>query len=425
MGVPRLVSADSDSGKLPDVVLYDLGTRFPPAGTAYTKTESDGRFAPIGAAANSVAGLKWIPFGDSLTSSQGGGAPDMGWTVQSTMLSDGQFVEFRNAGIVGNNASDLRARLQADVLAYSPNLVSLWIGTNDVTQSRTFDAYKTDVQALVTALKSASITPVLFTIPPRADNTKYTTISAWNLWLKTYAQEQRISLVDAYAILVDPATGAYKSGYDSGDGIHVSMAGHNAVAQEFVNRIGGRVPAGGVLRPRYTQDANNLLTNGLLLTNVDASPSIPDGWLRSGGTAGVTETIVQDSDFYGGTAWEVACINPTSAPQFLQSGKTDWSVGDQLLFVLKAKVVSSSGLSSTKGLRVNANFFGAASPTSIVGRYLQLPGLKGIITKRFTVPAGTTGPVQVACIFDVDTTASATYRVGEFAIYNLTRLGLV
>lgn len=29
MGVPRLVSADSDSGQLPDVVLYDLGTRFP------------------------------------------------------------------------------------------------------------------------------------------------------------------------------------------------------------------------------------------------------------------------------------------------------------------------------------------------------------------------------------------------------------
>jgi lysophospholipase L1-like esterase len=410
---------------------FDTDTHLPADPAILTALDShndernDGRYAPLGSTGNSLPGLRWIPFGDSLTSSQGGGAPDMGWTVQATMLSDGQFVEYRNAGIVGNNASDLRARLQADVLAYSPNLVTLWVGTNDVTQSRTFDAYKADVQALVTALKGAGITPVLFTIPPRADNSKYATIGAWNLWLKTYAQEQRVSLVDAYAVLVNPATGAYKAGFDSGDGIHISMAGHNAVAQEFVSRIAGRVPAGGVLRPRYTADENNLLTNGLLLTNVDASPSIPDGWLRSGGTAGVTETIVQDADFYGGTAWEVACVNPTSPPQFLQSTKSDWSVGDVLLFVLKAKVVSSSGVGAAKGLRVNANFFGASSPTSIVGRYLQLPGLKGIITKRFTVPAGTTGPVQVACIFDVDATASATYRVGEFAVYNLTRLGLV
>lgn len=385
---------------------------------------ANGLISGGGSSAATNPGLKWVSFGDSLTSPQGGGAPDMGWTVQATMISDGQFFEFRNAGIPGNNASDARARLQSDVINYTPNFVSVWLGTNDVTQQRSFDSYKADISYIVSTLQQSGIVPVLFSIPPRASSAQYATINMWNLWLSTYAQQRRISFIDAYSVLVNPATGTYRAGFDSGDGIHMTMAGHNAVAQEFVSKMSGRVPSGTLLRPKYTADANNLLSNGLLLTNVDASPNIPDGWSRAGGAAGVTESIVQDADFYGGTAWEVAAVNPTSAPQFLQSGKTDWSVGDELLFVLKAKVVSASGLGSLKGLRVNANFFGASSPTSIVTRYMQLNGLKGIIAKKFTVPAGTTGPVQIACIFDIDSTASATYRVGEFAIYNLTRLGL-
>lgn len=386
-------------------------------GTSATKTALESRLT------SAVGGLRWVSFGDSLTSTAGGGAPYSGWTLQASMLSNGQINELVNAGITGNNASQMLARINTDVLAYTPNLVTVWVGTNDITQSRVLTDFQSDVTNIIAQLKAAGALPVLFTIPPRADTTKYTEIVAWNAWLRSFARTQHISLVDVYSVLVDPATGAYKAGYDVGDGLHMSPIAHNAVAQKFVAVMGPRLPAGDIMRPQYNLDANNLITNGLLLTNVDASPSIPDHWLVAGPTTGITETIVTDTDFNGGTAWQVAAVNPAGLRQFLQSASAGWSVGDVLLFVCKAKVVSATGVSTTKGLRVNANFFGATSPTQVLTEYLSLAGLSGVISRRFTVPASTT-TVQIAFLFDIDATASETVRVGEVGIFNLTQLGI-
>ncbi|QRI45084.1 esterase [Microbacterium phage Shocker] len=394
-------------GKLPETTVPD---RLSPAGVA-----EGARWV--------AGGSRFIALGDSLTSLAGGGAPYMGWATQLGILSDGQLQVLRNAGVPGDNAADIRARLQADVLAYAPTLVSLWVGTNDITQGRTLAAYKADVQAIVAALKEAGASVALLTIPPRADASKAATISAWNAWLKTFARAESIHLVDAHAALSDPATSTYKSGYDSGDGVHISQSGHNAVANLFATEILPRLSASRALTPLSNTDPQNLLSNGLLLTNVDGTPTVPDSFFYIGGEAAVNVSVVDDADFRGGKAWQYAAVNPTSFQEFLQNAAAAWSPGDQLLFTFKLKVVSSSGVSGASGLNVNCNFFGSTG-INPAAQFISLAGLKGRVSSVFTVPSGTT-TVQLDLVFNLGASASATYRVGEFAIYNLTRMGVV
>lgn len=382
----------------------------------------------IGGAINAIPpavadGTRWIPAGDSLTSLAGGGAPYMGWATQATMISQGAVRMIRNAGVPGDNASDLRARLDADVIAHKPNLVSVWVGTNDITQGRTFAAYQNDMTAIVSTFKRIGAAVVLFTIPPRADSSKAATISAWNAWLKSFARDNSLHLIDAHAILAAPSSTTFKAGYDSGDGIHISQAGHNAVAKEFTARILPRLVASEPLRPISNLDPNNLLTNGLLLTNADGSPGVPDGWLLGGDATGFTESIVDDADFHGGKAWQVAAKNPTAFREFLQNAAAEWAAGDELLFLVKVKVISSSGVPATAGLSINCNFFGSTG-VNPAAQNIALGGLLGTVAARFVVPPATT-TVQLDCLFNPGNVADVTYRVGELAIYNLTRMGAV
>lgn len=72
MGVPRLVSADADSGKLPDVVLYDLGTRFTPL---LEKTATAGLIPwhkALGVRGDTTAPVTALFTGDSWVEGSGG-----------------------------------------------------------------------------------------------------------------------------------------------------------------------------------------------------------------------------------------------------------------------------------------------------------------------------------------------------------------
>lgn len=390
-----------------------------------TRTALDNRYTGLGALTPAADGTRWVAFGDSLTSRLGNGAPYQGWVDRTGFLSLQQVSALYNAGIVGNNAADMLARIETDVLAFEPSFVSVWVGTNDVTQERSFADYKADVAEIVAILKRAGAAVALFTIPPRADTSKAATITTWNAWLREFARVNACHLVDTYAILVDPATGQFRAGFDSGDGIHIAEAGHQAIATFVQSRLLPRLVLSDTLRPLTNNDPHNLVLNGLLLTNEDGSPSVPDHWLYAGASGGITETLVNDTDFQGGKAWQISVANPTGFRQFLQNVIPDtWVVGDRLLFTCKVKCTAAAGVSTFKGFRLDANFFGAADPNRRVTENMHTPGTIGIVAEEFTVPEGTTGPVQIACMIDVDSNASATFRIGELAVYNLTALGL-
>jgi hypothetical protein len=221
-----------------------------------------------------------------------------------------------------------------------------------------------------------------------------------------------------------PVTGTYRAGFDSVDGIHISALGHNALATAFVSQYAGRLTTDGTQKPRTNVDSTNLLSNGLMLTIVDSTPNVPDSWTWRPGTSGAVGTIAQDTDFQGGNAFQVVRNQPSAASELLQNASNVWSAGDVLLMTCKVKVVSASGLSSTNGVRADAYFFGGSPQSARVARGVRLGGLEGTIAKRVTVSPGTT-TIQFYFGFTADPAAYASFRVAEFAIYNLTRLGLV
>ncbi len=367
--------------------------------------------------ATTGGGVRWVALGDSLTSLANGGAPYMGWATQAEILSAGKIRAVANAGVSGDNAAQVRARVPA-VLAQSPTLVTLWVGTNDVSNSRTLAAYQSDVIAIVDALTAASVTVAVFTIPPRNDLTKLNTINTWNRWLKTLCRDRNLHLIDAYDVLVDRTTGAFAAGHGAPDGIHISPLGHNKVGALFAATMVPRVIASSPLEPHTNSDTGNLLANGLLLTG---SP-LPTSWVVTGGaTTGFTESLVTDADFRG-KAWEVAAVTPPSFRQLNQLAPSGWAVGDTLLFTARVKVVSSYGVPDTLGLSINCNLYGSSGVNPAL-RGANVPDLSGVVSQRLVVPAGTTD-VQLDCVFNPTAAGTATYRVGELAIYNLTAQGL-
>lgn len=179
----------------------------------------------------------------------------------------------------------------------------------------------------------------------------------------------------------------------------------------------------GRVRWRPAVDAHGELTDDRR-TNADATPNVPDGWTWRPSTSGTVGTIVQDADFFGANSIQIVCNQPSAASELLQNASGNWAAGDVLVLTCKVKVAAASGLSSANGVRADAYYFGGSPLSAPVARGVRLGGLSGTNAKRVTVSPGTT-TVQFNIGFTAGATASATYRVGEFAIYNLTRLKLV
>ena len=74
-----------------------------------------------------------------------------------------------NKGIAGNNSNDLVKRINRDVLAESPDLVILMVGSNDMINSRKFVSYagfQANYQLLLDRLTSRGIQVVVMSPPP-------------------------------------------------------------------------------------------------------------------------------------------------------------------------------------------------------------------------------------------------------------------
>lgn len=78
-----------------------------------------------------------------------------------------------NAGVGGNNTAQLLERVDADVLAKSPDLVVLMVGTNDMINRNKilpYDVYEENYRALIKQFKDNG-TEVLVMSSPRVDST--------------------------------------------------------------------------------------------------------------------------------------------------------------------------------------------------------------------------------------------------------------
>lgn len=272
----------------------DITNPSSPAAVALAK-----QYAPIGAA---ELGPRFLFLGDSITagsvtsdqSSWGGG-----FTVQAALQSKGQIIQTRNAGVAGNKAADMLARFSTDVTPYASQIdtVFLLAGTND-SATTAFSSWVSSMKSLISNIRALGKAPVMATIPPNNGAApRPAAITQQNAWIRRYATQQRIPLVDFYKVLVDPTTGNYLSGYSS-DGTHPTPQAQVVMATAMVNALSPLLPPASIVMPLDNNDPNNLLTNGCFV-NWSTPMTVPTVTAAATGTGG---TLAAGTYYYKVTA---------------------------------------------------------------------------------------------------------------------------
>ena len=379
---------------------------------------------------SALRGNGFVALGDSISTAADVGAGGAGygcaWPHMACGLSMQRLSFAGNAGVAGQKASQILARVP-DVIALGPRIVTVLSGTNDLS-STTFASWSASIQSTASQLRAAGIRVVLCTIPPQGTTTYLSTTITWNNWLRHYALSNGFDLLDFFTLLVDPATGMYKSGYDSGDGLHPSQTAHIVIANYVVASLSTTSAFSPIQARLNTGDTANLIANPLLL---NGTPT-PTSW-TPGGTASAdfVEQLVTDADF-DGKAWEIAYTNAASTANFRSFSSFTTSVGsgvdigDKLLLTWRHKITVSSGITpnATAGLRMRLNL-NSGTPNT----YLPVPGASKVHEVTLNNFVGTVSPgtatVQIAAIVGVlPVGANFTIRMGNFGVYNLTKLGL-
>jgi len=204
------------------------------------------------------AGLNQSPvivLGDSITKGvRPGVKPDETFAalLAEALRRRGITGEVRNVGIGGERTDQALVRLDRDVLALRPRVVTVMYGTNDSYVDRgarmsriSVDQYRENLVRLVTRLRKGGAQPVLMTPPRWARDAAPNGLGENpNVPLEPYVQacrevarEQRVPLVDHF----EGWTRANSRGVDlrdwTTDGCHPNPRGHQELAARLIPSV--------------------------------------------------------------------------------------------------------------------------------------------------------------------------------------------
>lgn len=193
--------------------------------------------------------------GDSITDAGRNYEDDGSWGFGYSMIIGsilmGKYPEYNlkfiNKGISGNRVCDLKNRWEADTLAYSPDILSIMIGVNDMWRRYDSDdptpafKFEEDYRFILEKSKAQGskiiiIEPFLNVVREEMqawkDEDLYEKISVCRKLAGEYAHEY-IALEDIMQemIKIKPAD------FWSPDGVHPSNAGHGLIAEEYLNLL--------------------------------------------------------------------------------------------------------------------------------------------------------------------------------------------
>lgn len=374
--------------------------------------------SPVVQGALARAGHRLVALGDSITISgdtpQGTNnyvqANDSIWQTVA-VLSGGAIQFVRNAGVGGNTAAQMLARFDADVTPYAPTMVGLMSGTNDFTFGVSDAQYRATMAALVAKIRGIGATPVLLTSPPvnsfgAADRAK---VIRNGRWLTRYAAQHGIVCVDAFALMVDPASsGAYRAGFDQGDGTHPSVASRVLIGRAVWAALAPLLPPVGGVLASCQLDPTNLVSNGLFLAG--SSGGFPTGWIASDSPTSGTgaNSIVADAQAPGGSAVRLSMTGMTGAYGTMTLIGSGFTAGDRLLMSCTVnQPVAGARARLLQTYNVDALHWTESSTT---GRL--------VLQMETVVPAGATGIFLHVQAVGVNSTGSVDF--GGVALRNLT-----
>lgn len=170
----------------------------------------------------------FLTMGDSLTNA--------GLYQARIVYNQSNIWGFVNAGVSGNNTTQMLARFSTDILAYANagEYCIIWGGINDLAQDVPLATIQSNLQAMYDQAKAAGLIVISNNISPWKGSAYWTSgrqaqQDLLNAWIATTATNVDYK-IDVFNTLVDPSVAnTLLPAYNSGDNIHLSTAGYNAV----------------------------------------------------------------------------------------------------------------------------------------------------------------------------------------------------
>lgn len=363
-------------------------------------------------------GALTIVIGDSVDAgSDDGSIYSAGSVFSDLCILSGQRMRWlRNSGVGGNRSFEMLARLQADVIAYDPD-VCIWGGmTNDIGQKRTDT--RANTATAINMLRDAGIHPVVRTTPPCDGQGVHDSLTearqavqVHNAWLREWAAKQGIPVLDYYTPVVDEATGGYLAGM-SDDGTHPNLRGQLAIAQYILAQGLPAVFNGQPLLTGTVGDGADLFGGAGLFLGALNGDGLPGDWGQYGGDNDSTFATVADPAIPGN--WQT--MTGGSGPFHVvtrpaaRSGFTD---GDLIEFACRIRK-TGAGLGGVKLI-----LWAGSSQVSTIAPAEGVRVVDGVAVGRARVPVG-----GDAIAFEASVGPGSTISIAQVTATNLTALGL-
>jgi len=157
-----------------------------------------------------------------------------------------------NVGIGGERTDQALLRLERDVIAKKPLIVTVMYGTNDsyvdpgAKESRlTVDAFEKNLRELVSRLRAAEITPILMTEPRWGDKASANGVGEhpnerlekFMAATRAVTKDVKVPLIDNYQIWSDRQAKGDDIGEWTTDQCHPNAQGHHIIAETMLPTI--------------------------------------------------------------------------------------------------------------------------------------------------------------------------------------------
>jgi lysophospholipase L1-like esterase len=151
-------------------------------------------------------------------------------------------IEAINAGVSGNTTVNALERIESDVLAHNPDLVTVMFGLNDMTRVPLED-YRANLKTIVERCRAAGAEVVLCT-PNNVEDTEgrpTAKLLEYCAVVREVAEVQKVPLADCYTAFEDiRQKDGRKWALMMSDEIHPNMDGHEMIARTIAHAMSGR-----------------------------------------------------------------------------------------------------------------------------------------------------------------------------------------
>jgi lysophospholipase L1-like esterase len=343
---------------------------------------------------------------DSHNGGSSGGHSQSDWIFQGNLLAGSPIDVLGVSATSGYTADQVIATHLPVAVAAAPTYCTVWVGGNDaLAAGDTVDATLLGkIRTICQALEAVGTIPILCSFPP-ATGILPAELDRYNTWVATEAQTKGYPFLDFFSVLVNPANGAYKSGY-SDDGVHPNGNGTAAMAPlvrdlflQISTTLGRAQLASwnGLTGPA----SNPLLTLG--------SANTPTGWTAIGSPT----LALGASSTYPGNEWTVT---RTGSDGIAFGPQISCTNGDEWDFC--CRVSAAPGVSGTWSIGVLDNT-GSAFHGYAFNQRLAITG-DVILHWRGVVTGGRT---TMQAMLAVGGASGAQIKVGQMTLRNLTTEG--